>query len=357
MCKIEKIIFFASVVALFITSCNKAPVNQTISDFATEEQTVINDFVNNVALGQYSNLTNAAVSLNGSIITLNSSITETNLNSARTAWRNIRNTWEQSEGFLFGPVEDNDYDPNTDTWPTDYTQIDSLLSSSNPLEVSDIADLPQSLRGYHPLEYVIFGHGEGRSATELTPRLLKYALNLSADILYNNVQPLYQSWSSAPTNYAQEVLTAGNGSTKFGKRQDLFLAINGAMSDICEEVGEGKMLEPFIAKDSGITESPYSNNTLSDFKNNIIGVRNVYLGLNGGAGLKDLVALKNKSLDNQIQSQLNAAISSFDNITVSYEQAIYDQRTLVQQTITQINTLKELLDEDLHDFILTNVKD
>ncbi len=353
----KKIFVPLCIISLSIVACNKASVNQSSSDFATEEQTVVNDFVNNVALGQYSNLTNAAVALNGSVITLNSSTTDANLNAARTAWRNIRNTWEQSEGFLFGPVEDNDYDPNTDTWPTDYTQIDSLLASNNPLEISDIAALPQSLRGYHPLEYVIFGHGEGRTVAELTPRLLKYALNLSADILYNNVQPLYQSWNSAPTNFAEEVLTAGNGSTKFATKQDLFLAINGAMSDICDEVGGGKMLEPFEAKDSGITESPYSNNTLSDFKNNIIGVRNVYLGLNGGTGLKDLVALKNKSLDNQIQSQLNAAINSFDNITVSYEQAIFDQRTLVQQTINQINALKELLDGDLHDFIVTNVKD
>ncbi len=36
---------------------------------------------------------------------------------------------------------------NTDTWPTDHTQLDSLLASSNPLQVSDVQNLQQNLRG------------------------------------------------------------------------------------------------------------------------------------------------------------------------------------------------------------------
>jgi len=79
--------------------------------------------------------------------------------------------------------------------------------------------------------------------------------------------------------------------------------------------------------------------------------------LNGGKGIKDLVAAKNKNLDNQIQGQITAAISSFNNITDRYEKAIYDQRTQVQQTMTQLNTLKDLLDNELRNFITTYIKD
>jgi len=338
-------------------ACHKAPSTPTDGSTAIEE-TVIKDFKNNTAISQYSNLNNAAVTLNGAITNLNSSPTDANLATAQTAWKNMRHVWEQSEGFLFGPVEDNDYDPNTDTWPTDYVQLDSVLASSNALQVSDIANLQQSMRGYHPLEYAIFGRGEGRTVAQLTPRLLQYATSLSSDILYNNVQPLYESWSSTSSDsYGQQVLNAGNGSTKFPKKQDLFLAIVGAMSDICEEVGNGKMYEPFAAHDSTITESPYSNNTSSDFKDNITGVKNVYFGLNGGTGLKDLVASKNKNLDNQIQTAINTAISSFDNITDTYEQAIFYQRTQIQQTMDAINALKDLLDNDLKNFITQYVQD
>ncbi len=354
----KRIYILTGIVIIISLGCHKASNKSISEDFTTIQQTVITDFTNNVALAQYSNLTSAAVSLNAAISALNDDATDANLQAAQLAWKNIRRIWEQCEGFLIGPVESNDYDPNTDTWPTDYTQMDSLLASSNALQLSDIQNLPQSLRGYHPIEYIIFGENSSRKASELDARKKQYLVSLSADILYNNVQPLYQSWISAPVNYAQQILSAGNGSTEYTTQLDFFLDITGnnGMAGICDEVGSGKMREPFDAKDPKLCESPYSGNTLSDFRDNIIGVQNVYLGLNGGKGLKDLVAAKNKNLDNQIQSQLTAAINSFSNITEPYEKAIIDQRVQVQQTMDQLEALKSLLENDLTDFLRDNVK-
>ena len=77
----------------------------------------------------------------------------------RQSWKTYACRLGTSEGFLMGPVESNDYDPNTDTWPTDYVQMDSLLASGNALTTNDVKNLPQSLRGYHPLEYMLWGKG------------------------------------------------------------------------------------------------------------------------------------------------------------------------------------------------------
>ncbi len=354
----KRISFFSGAfIILFFSACHKAEVTVSSSDFDSTEQKVITGFVNNTALPQYSNLTNAAVALNNSIQTLNAATTDENLYAAQASWRNIRTIWEQCEGFLFGPVEDDNYDPNTDTWPTDYTQLDSLLASNNPLQLTDIEVLPQTLRGYHPIEYLIFGVGNTRTAANITAREKQYLVSLSADILFNNVQLLYQSWTSAPIDYSEQIITAGSGSITYQTKRDLFLTLVGAMSDICNEVASEKMYNPYVAKDSFLTESPYSGNTLSDFKNNIIGIRNVYLGLNGNTGLKDLIAAKDKSLDNQVQAQLTSAINSFDNITDRYEEAIFYQRVQIQQTMQQLNSLKVLLDNDVTNFITQNVVD
>ena len=43
---------------VFFVACNKAPTTTSSTDFVTLQQTVIKDFTNNVALAQYSNLTN-----------------------------------------------------------------------------------------------------------------------------------------------------------------------------------------------------------------------------------------------------------------------------------------------------------
>ena len=339
------------------TACNKAPgITTPPEDFTTLEQTVLTDFTNNIAIAGYLKLSIGAANLNMAIQNLYVNTNEANLQSARQSWKDMRLQWEQCEGFLFGPVEDNDYDPNMDTWPTDYTQLDSVIASDNPLQVSDIQNLTLSLRGFHPIEYILFGVNGSRTAAEISERQKQYMISLTSD-LTATCNDLYLSWVSAPVNYGNEVVNAGKGSNKYAKRQEVFLAMVGGLTDICSEVAGGKMKEPFDAKDPQIVESPYSGNSLIDFKNNIVGLQNVYLGLNGGKGLKDLVAAKNKSLDNKIQSQVTAAINSFSNITEVYEKAIISQRVQVQQTMNTLNSLAETLEKELKPFIVQYVVD
>ena len=86
-------------------------------------------------------------------------------------------------------------------------------------------------------------------------------------------------------------------------------------------------------------------------------MQQVYLGLNGGKGIRNLVAAKQLDLDQKIQAQINSAINSFSQITDRYEVAIFTQRTQVQNTMDQLAALNTLLDTDLKEFITTNVKD
>ncbi len=356
----KKILAFMLAGSVLIASCDKDDDQDTgDADFETLKTTVLADFTNDVALANYQDLDNAATALNTVIQELNTNATELNLTAAKNAWKNMRSIWEQAEGFLFGPVEDRDYDPNMDTWPTDYVQMDSLLASSNALSASDIEALTLSLRGYHPIEYIIFGDHGSRTAVSLTARQKLYMVSLAAD-LKNTCHALYTSWSSAPDNFAQSVINAGAGSTVYTKKQDAYIAMVEGLIAICEEVGEGKMLEPFTAMDPALVESPYSGNSTVDFKNNIIGLQNVYLGKygsNNGSGINELVASKNISLDNDLQAQITAAINSFDNITEVYEVAIISQRVQCQNTMNALGTLRTTLETQLKPFIIQNITD
>ncbi|MGN6478226.1 MAG: imelysin family protein, partial [Flavipsychrobacter sp.] len=125
------------------------------------------------------------------------------------------------------------------------------------------------------------------------------------------------------------------------------------------EVGEGKMKEPFDARDPQLVESPYSGNSLADFKNNLVGLRKGYIGKykEDGLGINDLVSSKNVALDNKLQTQMTAAINSFDNITVFYEDAIINQRVQAQNTMNALNELKETLEGELKPFIIQYITD
>jgi len=352
--------------ALALTSCTKSSDSGNAESFTDIEKDVVDNFVNNTAVPQYTSLVAAGTALNSDITNLNSNPTDANLQKAQQDWKAMRQIWERCEGFLIGPVEGNDYDPNSDTWPTDYHQMDSLLASGNNLTTGDIQALDPTLRGYHPIEYLIFGEGGSRKTSELDDRKKKYLVSLTSDLLNNNVLPLLTSWQGG-AGYGNTVLSAGACNATYSSKKAFFLDIIGdnGMAGICNEVGQqnedGKIYNPYINKDSSLAESPYSGNSLTDFKNNIIGSQQVYLGLNSGKGIKDLVSARNKDLDNKIQAAFTAAINSFDNISgtdnMRFEVAIYDRRTQIAATLTALNTLQALLEDDLTTFIQTNIKD
>ena len=52
----------------------------------------------------------------------------------------------------------------------------------------------------------------------------------------------------------------------------------GSCLAICNEVGTAKIANPFSAGDIAYVESPYSYNSIADFRDNIRSIRNIWLG-------------------------------------------------------------------------------
>lgn len=338
--------------ATTLTGCKSDPEPTPAVDFNALKTEVLGDFVNVVANPLYADFKAKATELNTAVATLVATSNQANLEAARTAWKAVRVIWEQSEGFLLGPVDYDNYDPYMDTWPTDHNAMESLLASSQILDGNFLAGLddPESeaeltLRGFHPLEYMLWGVGGNREASSITPREKEYMVALAADVL-NNVTNLQTNGNTFFTN---ELMKPGVTGSRYESKHDALEALANALIDICTEVGEGKMVEPFAPTnpgqaDSTKTESPYSHNSVADFKNNIIGARNVYLcsyGNSKGKSLSDLVRANNAALDQEIKSKFEIAINSFDGITTTFEQAIYNQRNQVQNTLTTLGSLKE----------------
>lgn len=349
------LILAAASVSMF--ACKKSDNNNSTTAVTSKE--VVTDFVNKIALPQYATLQAKATALNTAVNTLNASTTDANLQAARTAWQDVRSSWEQCEGFLIGPVEDDNYDPNMDTWPMDYQQLDSFVTNSTSFTPATIQDINQSLRGFHPLEFILWGTNGNATAASLTAKQKQYMVGLSQDVL-NTVTGLNNSWATSGGNFQKLVLDAGAGSTRYPTRKEAMLAMVAGMSDICGEVGGGKIFEPFTSMDSTKTESPFSHNSITDFTNNLKGAQNVYLcTYNGASGvsMSKFIAAKNLSLDNKIKDQFAAAITAMGNVTVPFETAIHTQRTQLQNAMNAINALQATMDGDAKTFVQTYVTD
>ena len=355
-----KIITLFCIVAIAVVSCSKKDSKPANTD-GTLEGLVLADFPTNLANPNYLDIETKAGIMKDAAATFIATPNDANLKATQEAWKNTRAAWESCEGYLFGPVEDFNYDPTMDDWPVNKTDLDSLLSSKNPLAVTDIDPLETTLKGFHAIEYIIYGVGGTKKAAQITDRQKTYLSSLTQS-LYNTTRQLQSSWDpSTSGNFSAQVTTAGKGSTRFTTRQDFFKALVGSMADICNEVADEKMQTPLAAQDSTLDESSFSHNSVTDFTNNIKGVLNAYLSTyNGTSGhsLSELVKAKNISLDAKIQSQINAAVASFSLLNgITYEKAIYANKDKVGQIQTAIRTLKATLEGDLSDFVEANIKD
>ncbi|MEO5643012.1 MAG: imelysin family protein [Bacteroidia bacterium] len=347
----KQLLILASILGLFGACKKDEPETPAPSPSLASE--IIHEFSNNVIVATYNDLDAKAEILNQNILTLQVTTNETNLTACKQAWRDCRSAWEQSESFLFGPVATENIDPRIDTWPVNFADLDSVLASSSVFTTGYIDNLDDALKGFHPIEYLLFGTSGNKTATAFTARELDYlgALSLNLKSLVSQLPPFWNS--SIQGSFYNEFNTAGSGSTIYASQRSAYEEMVNAMIGICDEVANGKISEPFIAQDPSLEESPFAFNSITDFTNNIKGVKNVYRGIYiaDGKGIEDLVRSYNLSLDGNIKQKADAAIAALGTITVPFGQAITQQPVQVQNSINAINDLKTVLENDLLPFV------
>jgi len=339
---------------LILANCKSDDDDNAVPAVDEAQNTLIlSDFSVNVASAIYVDLATKTSNLQDDIIELTANPTDITLAKCQQDWKAAREVWEQSEAHLFGPVATEDIDPRIDTWPVNFVDLDQQLASDNEFTAEYVNSLDAALKGFHPIEYLLFGKEGEKQAKDYTDRELEYLNALSTNLLDLTAQLAGQWLPASSGNYIDEVSNAGKGSNTYKTQREAFEEIVNAMAGICDEVANGKMTEPYEQKNAALEESPFAKNSVIDFTNNIKGVRNVYTGKfkTDGHGLDELVKAHNLSLDNEITTNIDASINALGNITLPYGEAIILQNTQIEAAITAINELQSVLKDKLLPFV------
>ncbi|HEU4719593.1 MAG TPA: imelysin family protein [Bacteroidia bacterium] len=349
----KKNILFLFCTTVIFLSCRKHHDDDPQPATSTLTADVLSDLSDHVIGATYNDLEAQASVLYQDVLTLQAATNETNLSACRQSWRECRSAWEQSEGFLFGPVESQNIDPRIDTWPVNFNDLDSVLSSSAVFTSGYIDSLDDALKGFHPVEYLLFGVNGNKAATDFTPRQLDLLTALTEN-LRSLTASIAAQWNAAnPNGYRSQFVSAGSGSTVYTTQRSAFEEMVNAMSGICDEVANEKIDGPYVAQDPSLEESPFAFNSTTDFTNNIKSVRNIYLGsyTSDGKGIEDLVRQYDLSLDGSIKQKINAALAALGTVTVPFGQAIAQQPVQLQNSMSAISDLQQTIDNQLMPFI------
>lgn len=351
-------IYFLFVMAVFsAVSCKK--------DETSPNADVITNVTDNIIVATYSDLDAKADVLLTAINALKAGgATTDELTAAKAAWVAARAPWEASEGFLFGPVADNEIDPNIDTWPLDSINVDLILAGSDVLNKAYIdnltGDAGTGLKGFHLIEYLLWGSASNKTAAQLTARELDY-LVAATESLKGKTAELKAAWTTG--NFANQLKAR---STRYPSEKAVFVELAEGIRGIAGEVFDSKIQSTLDGLDlDGLNgglreeESRFSANTKTDFTSNITSIQNVYLGkygsLGNGKGLSTIVAAKNATLDAKIKTQITEAIAAIQAIggsaSTTYSTALGSDRASIEAAQSKVETLEGTLGTELLDLV------
>ena len=385
---------------------------------------VVADYVDRTVIPTYEQLADASVELHTACLAMYNAgvgnVTSAQVETAGEAWKKAREYWERSEAWLYGPAGDYNVDPHIDSWPLDQGLLDDLLANSSEMAKMDadgvyISSQDYGLLGFHALEYMLFAiEGSGMSqtsvphSTDYTAEELSYIAGVAGD-LRNHCIFLEAAWvgedniSSSKQDilaqvrsvadfaanntsirtvltdlanglcYADEMKnpTEGGGSDFVNYLDAIQAVVTDGIQNIANEVGNVKIGNPTgmgtgddFEYDPNYIESPYSLNSINDFKGNIISIENAYMGIqsskdyNSGEtlirpvdhSLSAYVASLDADLDARVQAAITAAYDAISEMQEPFVVTCSSSGPYVEvnrAAITACNTLNDIFDEVL----------
>lgn len=291
--------------------------------------------------------------LQTAVTTLIQTPTEANLAAARQAWRKARDPWERNESFSFGPVSTAGLDAASDTWPIDLATLTQVISTTSvPLTRDYIVQLSPAAKGFHAIEWLLFGQTGAKTLAQFSPREWQLLALLAAD-LTTQATTLAQNWSvSTVGNFYNQYVTAGQGSATYGKPTDALGEVLNSIVNIMTELPDSKMEKPLSTQSSLYAESRFADYSLTDYRNNIAGVYATYVGQYGSVtaskSLSDLVAAVRPATDEKVRTQCRLCLALLDLIApTTFNQAITGKTSQLRELQTELRKLNLLLNSEV----------
>lgn len=304
------------------------------------EQVVIDNIARNVIVATYRDLRDCTQEMARLAGNLQASPSDGQLQQVQAQWRLCRIPWESSEGFVFGPALE--IDPTIDSWPLSIISLNGILDSQAQISAAFIRSQGNDVKGFHTAEFLLFGDGlskNTKSVAEMTPRQIEYLVAVTA-VLSEYTANLYRQWTeqydlsvAKSKSFVDIVLTPSLENQLYPTRSAVLQQFVQGMKKIAAEVGDSKLRTPLGGDidhaEGSQVESQFSWNSLADFQNNVHSIRNIYTGDYGnrsGAGLDEIVKLKNPDLNLRVLAEIDAAETAISAIAgpdkLSYTLAI-----------------------------------
>ena len=245
------------------------------------------------------------------------------LAAARAVWRNAHRPWAQSAPLRLGRVAGTpSVEGGLDAWPADAEGIQAVTGGSAPITAERVAAFDggtPARKGFHAIEFLLFGAGEEKPPAAFTPREQDY-LVAAATALTDRTQALLGAWSGND-GAAVALANAGRDGSGYATPQAALDTLAQSLVLVAGAVGTRLGVALADSASTGplrrYVESACSESALLDLRNALRGIRHVYTGdYDGreGPGLDEIVQDVRPALDEKIRRRIARAITRLNDL-------------------------------------------
>ena len=309
-----------------------------------DEAEVLAGITDDVIVPSYEALASETSALGDALATLCASPSDAALSNAHEAWRRAREAWARSEASGLGPVLDR-RSVGVVAWAiVQPERIDTLLAS-NPAVTADFVrnNISSTQRGLGGIEYVLFADDAPSSLAADAGRC-SY-LTAAAQVVADEAAGILDDW------------TVGGGSPY----KDHFAGRSAEPVDTSEAVAEVVRTQVFLIRtivdmrlagalglrgDADPTAIPggAGRNALAELRYQVLGMRDVYEGAEGGPGISALIAPLSEDADERMRAHFEASLAAIDAVEGSLREAaaegsaqavaVYEELMALQDTLS-----------------------
>ena len=260
--------------------------------------------------------------LRDSLSTLCDGPSQERLDEARDAWRKARVPWMRSQAMWFGPVMDRRSRSYVDWAPIEPERIEKMLEKRDSVDAEYLREyLASTQRGLGAVEYVLFEDDSvvlGKLRHKNSIRC-QYLVALG-DLIAEETSGVLADWTGHNANgltYAEYFNGTADDSLIGKSRSMNWFAPRCSMSRTITDMRLGKALGvDGITADADALLGGDGHSVVADMRNQVLGMRDVYLGGDAGSGLSVSALARGLSeeTDDRMRTAFENALKALDEL-------------------------------------------
>ncbi len=308
-----------------------------------DEAEVLTSITDDVMVPSYEALAAETASLSDALDVLCAAPSEAALNDARETWRSAREAWARSAASGLGPVLDR-RSTGVIAWAiVQPERIDTLLASDSAITADFVRNnISSTQRGLGGIEYVLFGDS-ALSLLAGDPARCAY-LTAAGEVIADEAAALNDDWTAGGSPYkdyftgrADEPLETSEAVAEVVRTQ-VFLIRTVVDMRLAGALGlRGEADPTAIPGGAGL-------NALADLRNEVLGMRDVYEGVEEGYGISELIVPLSEDADERVRGGFEASLAAIDAVDGPLREAaaansaqavaVYEALMALQDTIS-----------------------